>query len=116
MVPLGTSFDRIRAFLLETSGAKFGSFLAALKRSGRQDGPSSFPVPFYMLALGLSINRRPLTLVQKLDEISIAHQERFYLAMDSMMTVATLRQSAPRTDSLTKIQTTIGSTTRFSFL
>lgn len=114
VLPLETSRNGIRALLQATSNAGTGSFLAVLKRFGKQNGPFSFPMPGYTLALDFPINRKTLMLMQQMDDIMIAHQGRSYLAKDSRMTAATLRQTDPRVDMFTQMRETLGARDRFS--
>ena len=48
--------------------------------------------------------RRTLRLIDRLDEITLAHGGRFYLAKDARMTAETLRRSDPRTEDFLKMR------------
>lgn len=95
-LPLEQSEAGLTALLKATSAAGAGSFLAVLKRFGAQDSRFSFPMEGYTLALDFPVNRRTVALMRTLDEITVAHGGRFYLAKDSRMTATTLRQSDAR--------------------
>ena len=85
-----------------TSGQ--GSFLAVLKKLGEQDSPFSFPRSGYTLALDFPNNSRVQKLLHELDEITLAHKGRFYLAKDSHMTEQTLKHSDKRVANFTKMR------------
>lgn len=96
VLPLDRSESGLTALLSEVGKAGSGSFLAVLKRFGRQDSAFSFPMEGYTLALDFPVRPKTLALLERLDHITIAHGGRFYLAKDSRMTSATLRASDPR--------------------
>ena len=87
------------------SKAGLGSFLAVLKRlgPGAPDRPLSFPIEGYTLALDFPVTAQALTLMDTLDEITIAHGGRLYLAKDSRMTQTTME--AGYGDKLTEFRT-----------
>ncbi|MEL6573356.1 MAG: FAD-binding oxidoreductase [Pseudomonadota bacterium] len=95
-LPLETSRDGMRALISEISSAGEGSFLAVLKRLGPQESRISFPTEGYTLALDFPVRHKTLQLMNRLDEITLAHGGRFYLAKDSRMSAQTLRQSDDR--------------------
>ena len=97
VLPLDRSRDGLRALLGAISAAGAGSFLAVLKRFGTQHGKFSFPMPGYTLALDFPVNAKTLALMTVLDQLTLAHGGRFYLAKDSRMTAQTLRLSDSRT-------------------
>lgn len=65
---------------------------------GHQDSRFSFPMEGYTLALDFPVNARTLKLMNELDEITLAHGGRFYLAKDARMNAETLRRSDPRVE------------------
>ncbi len=95
-LPLDCSEAGLTALLAEIAKAGSGSFLAVLKRFGKQDGAFSFPMEGYTLALDFPVNTKTLELLGRLDQITLDHGGRFYLAKDSRMSAATLRASDPR--------------------
>lgn len=96
VLPLARSQAGLTALLEETARAGAGSFLAVLKRFGPQQSAFSFPMEGYTLALDFPVNAKTLALLERLDQITIAHGGRFYLAKDSRMRAATLRASDDR--------------------
>ena len=96
VLPLDRSEAGLTALLAEIAKAGSGSFLAVLKRFGKQKSAFSFPMEGYTLALDFPVNAKTLALLERLDQITIDHAGRFYLAKDSRMSLATLRASDPR--------------------
>lgn len=111
--PLDQSSAGLSLLLTEISRSGSGSFLAVLKRFGRQQGVFSFPLEGYTLALDFPVNRKNLVLLERLDEIVIGHGGRFYLAKDSRMTAATLRIADPRTKDFHSWRVRRGFASRF---
>lgn len=99
VLPLDCSEEGLSALLEEIAKTGSGSFLAVLKRLGRQESAFSFPMEGYTLALDFPVNAKTLALLERLDRITIDHGGRFYLAKDSRMTAATLRAADPRVDA-----------------
>ena len=50
----------------------------------------------YTLALDFPVNKKTLALMEQLDNITVAHGGRFYLAKDSRMSRNVFQQSEPR--------------------
>lgn len=96
MLPLKSSRDGLQKLLEATSQAGQGSFLAVLKRFGKQDSKFSFPDEGYTLALDFPINEKSLALMKELDQITIDHGGRFYLAKDARLDAARFERSDPR--------------------
>lgn len=112
-LPLDRSESGLTALLSEIAKTGSGSFLAVLKRFGKQDGAFSFPMEGYTLALDFPLTPKTLALLERLDQITIAHGGRFYLAKDSRMTMATLRASDPRAADFQAHRESHGLTSRF---
>lgn len=112
-LPLDRSEAGLTALLAEIAKAGLGSFLAVLKRFGKQDSAFSFPMEGYTLALDFPVTNRTLALLERLDQITIAHGGRFYLAKDSRMSAATLRASDTRAADFHAHRDSHGYTSRF---
>lgn len=95
-LPLEASRAGLTELLKAISASGQGSFLAVLKRLGRQDSRLSFPMEGYTLALDFPAHEKALAVMERLDAITLAHGGRFYLAKDSRMTRATFERSDPR--------------------
>ena len=68
----------------------------------------------YTLALDFPVNRKTLALMDALDDITLDHGGRFYLAKDSRMSAQTLRRSDPRTDDFIQTRAAMGAQAAFS--
>ncbi|WP_372922041.1 FAD-binding protein, partial [Roseovarius sp.] len=113
VLPLEHSEIGLTALLSEIAKTGSGSFLAVLKRFGKQDSAFSFPMEGYTLALDFPVTPKTLALLERLDQITIAHGGRFYLAKDGRMTGATLHASDPRTADFQTHRDSQGFTSRF---
>ncbi|MEN8831487.1 FAD-binding oxidoreductase [Pacificibacter sp.] len=96
VLPIDHAEQGMSELLTEISNAGAGSFLAVLKRFGKQSSNFSFPMEGYTLALDFPVNKRTLALMKRLDNITIKHGGRFYLAKDSRMSRDVFHQSDPR--------------------
>ena len=67
----------------------------------------------YTLALDFPVNPKTLALLERLDQITLDHGGRFYLAKDSRMSAATLRTSDQRVDAFQAHRESQGFTSRF---
>ena len=112
-LPLDRSETGLMALLAEIAKARSVSFLAVLKRFGKQDSAFSFPMEGYTLALDFPVTDKTLALLERLDQITIAHGGRFYLAKDSRMSAATLRASDTRAADFLAHRDSHGYTSRF---
>lgn len=112
-LPLDRSEAGLNALLAEIARARSGSFLAVLKRFGKQDSAFSFPMEGYTLALDFPVTKKTVSLLERLDQITIDHGGRFYLAKDSRMSAATLRASDPRVADFRAHRDGHGLTSRF---
>ncbi|MEZ5784756.1 MAG: FAD-binding oxidoreductase [Rhizobiaceae bacterium] len=112
-LPLDRSEAGLTALLSEIAKAGSGSFLAVLKRFGKQDSAFSFPMEGYTLSLDFPVTPKTLALLDRLDQITLAHGGRFYLAKDSRMTSATLRASDTRAADFQAHRDSHGLTSRF---
>ncbi len=104
------------AELMETiAKAQSGSVLSVLKRFGPQSGPFSFPMPGYTLALDFPASERNMKLMSRLDDITLAHGGRFYLAKDARMPEA-VAKADPRAMAFAAMRKQAGMSERFSSL
>ena len=113
VLPLDQSEAGLTALLAEIARAGSGSFLAVLKRFGKQESAFSFPMEGYTLALDFPMNPKTLTLLNRLDQITLEHSGRFYLAKDSRMSTATLRASDSRVAAFHAHRVSRGLSSRF---
>ncbi len=113
VLPLATSQAGLSELLETIAAAGTGSFLAVLKRFGAQESALSFPMEGYTLALDFPMSAKLHGLLDRLDEITLHHGGRFYLAKDSRMSADTLARSDARVPAF-QSQRTKKNWTRFS--
>ncbi len=115
VLPDATAYDGIRK-LLATLAGNSPSFLAVLKRLGKQgSGLLSFPLAGYTLALDLPIRDEGLfALLQRLDEIVLEHGGRVYLAKDARLSAASFRAMYPRYTAWLSIKNAVDPQNMFS--
>ncbi len=104
----------LEALLGEVSESGRGAFLAVLKKFGPGRGGLSFPQEGYTLALDFAANRKSLALISELDRIAIAHGGRFYLAKDSRLEAARLREADPRAEDFAAMRRADGTRPTFA--
>ena len=83
VIPLSNSVEGISELLKCISKSNSSSFLAVLKRFGKDKSEFSFPMEGYSLSLDFPINKNNLLLMNQLDNITVKYGGRFYLAKDS---------------------------------
>lgn len=116
-LPLSTARDGLAELLDAVSASGLGSVLAVLKRlgPGAPERPLSFPVEGYTLALDFPVSPEALTLMNKLDAITVEANGRIYLAKDSRMSGETFRAGyAPGLARLEAVIARHGGSTRFA--
>lgn len=96
VIPKANSRDALQALLNKIALAGEGSFLAVLKLFGPQDGLLSFPSEGYTLALDFPAKASVFALLDKLDEITVAHGGHLYLTKDARMSAHTFAHSQPQ--------------------
>ena len=97
VLPLDASEPGYTRILGEIVAAGGSSFLAVLKRLGRQSfGMLSFPMPGYTLALDFQATAKNLALLDRLDAITRDHGGRLYLAKDGRASAPTIAAGYPR--------------------
>ena len=116
VIPLDRSQVGIAELLQAISASGQASFLTVLKRFGHQMSKFSFPMAGYTLALDFPINQKTLALLQRLDEITVAHGGRFYLAKDSRMSSETLERSDEWVAAFRSMREKTGATGLFASL
>ncbi len=99
VIPLENSKEGLIELLKEIEKSKVSSFLSVLKRFGDQKSNFSFPMKGYTIALDFPVNKDTLKLLEKLDEITLKYNGRFYLAKDARMNKEIFKRSDKRIQS-----------------
>jgi len=116
VLPLDASEAGLTALLAEIARSGQASFLAVLKRMGKQESRFSFPMEGYTLALDFPMRASTPALFAELERIAIDHGGRFYLAKDSQLTAERLRAADARTEAFTAMRSASGAGARFHSL
>ena len=94
VIPLEESKAGLTELLQTISKHKQGSFLAVLKRFGKESLPClSFPMEGYTLALDFPMTNTACSLMTELDTIVHKYNGRLYLAKDSRMNASFFKAS-----------------------
>jgi decaprenylphospho-beta-D-ribofuranose 2-oxidase len=85
VLPVKNSYDGMKEILEKISSSGMGSFLAVLKLFGKEEFPHSFPMEGYTLALDFPISSRIWKFLDRLDDIVMQYDGRFYAAKDARL-------------------------------
>jgi len=97
VLPFASADRGLRELLQAIVASKRAPFLAILKRFGEANaGLLSFPFAGYTLALDLPASEGIVEFAHELDDITLKHGGRVYLAKDATLTPASARQMYPR--------------------
>jgi decaprenylphospho-beta-D-ribofuranose 2-oxidase len=89
--------------ILKRINAKgWGSFLAVLKLFGTQQGPMSFNMEGYTLALDIPINTKLFSFLDELDRMVKEYGGRIYLTKDARMKAEIFHSTYPNASAFTK--------------
>jgi len=116
VLPIEASPLGIALLLRKIRDGGGSSFLSVLKRFGPQEGPLSFPMAGYTLALDFRADAPSLRLAQELDAIVSDHGGRIYLAKDARMSAAMLRRGYPGLDRFLAIRAAVDPKRKFASL
>ena len=96
VIPLNKSKEGLIELINEINKSNVSSFLSVLKRFGDQESNFSFPMKGYTIALDFPVSRDTFNLLEKLDEITLKYNGRFYLAKDARMSKKIFERSDKR--------------------
>lgn len=113
VLPLDTAQPGLTALLRAIADSGCGACLAVLKRFGAQTSAFSFPMEGYTLALDFAVNPAMLALLDRLDQITLDHQGRFYLAKDSRMRADVFHRAESRLPAFQAARRALGAQARF---
>ena len=109
VLPKAAGRDALAAILARIADSGRGSFLAVLKAFGPGNAnPLSFPMEGYTLALDFPVRDDVFALLDRLDDMVVAHGGRLYLAKDARMSAATFRASYPRWETFQEVRARYG--------
>ena len=107
-VPFAAGAQAIRDCLTSCNNAGFASFLSVLKAFGPPNqGLLSFPIEGLTLTLDLPIRPSLFALLDRLDDIVVAHQGRVYLTKDARLNRAMFDRMYLRADEFRSLRETI---------
>ncbi len=107
VLPETQALSGMTRLLQAISASRNASFLAVLKRLGESSlGMLSFPMPGFTLALDLPLHDQQalFTLLDRLDQITLEHGGRVYLAKDAHLSAENFRLMYPRYADWLKIK------------
>ncbi len=91
----------IRDILQRINNKGWGSFLAVLKLFGKQEGPISFNMEGYTLALDIPINSKLFAFLDELDKVVRDYVGRIYLTKDARMKAEIFHSTYPNAAKFT---------------
>ncbi len=104
VLPLEKSHEGMTELLQAIAKEGRGSFLAVLKLFGKQESLISFPMEGYTLALDFPIMPGLMKFLNKLDDIVLKYDGRFYFTKDSRLKPEKFAPGYPNLDSFLAIK------------
>jgi FAD/FMN-containing dehydrogenase len=101
VIPKANGKAGVRDILTRISNKGWGSFLAVLKLFGTQQGPISFNMEGYTLALDIPINAKLFSFLDELDLIVKDYGGRIYLTKDARMKADIFHSTYPNASRFT---------------
>jgi decaprenylphospho-beta-D-ribofuranose 2-oxidase len=101
VVPKLNGKEAIRDILERISNKGWASFLAVLKLFGKQEGPISFNMEGYTLALDIPINSKLFAFLDELDKVVRDYGGRIYLTKDARMKAEIFHSTYPNAAKFT---------------
>jgi len=98
VIPKEAGREGMNKILKKITDSGLGSFLAVLKKFGKQQGFISFPMAGYTLALDFPITLKAMELFKELDAMVADYGGRLYLAKDSRMNAEMFGRTYPNAD------------------
>lgn len=101
--------------ILSLCGEKgWGSFLAVLKRFGKQEGWLSFPMPGYTLTLDMPVKLGLWEFLDELDQVVLEYGGRVYLAKDARLRGEVFREMYDNFDKWLEVKKRIDAKNYFT--
>jgi decaprenylphospho-beta-D-ribofuranose 2-oxidase len=114
VLPIESCEAGLNALLSLISESGVSPFLAVLKKLGPEEGGISFPMDGYTLALDFSVTDRAMRLQRALEQHTLKHNGRFYLAKDAVIPADVFAQSDDRIKTFEKFRSDRGSDKQFA--
>ncbi len=114
-LPHQTSRAGLTELLEKISSSGHASFLAVLKTFGKENNaPLSFPFAGHTLALDIPMTDDLPNFVRELDNITLRHSGRVYLAKDALLSPENFREMYPRYDEWRAVKTQLDPHEKFA--
>jgi decaprenylphospho-beta-D-ribofuranose 2-oxidase len=113
VIPSSKARSGLDALLKAITKSRIGSFLAVLKKLGPSSGGIAFPLTGYTLALDFAAHPKTFSLLSELEQITVEHGGRFYLAKDGVLTADRMEATDKRVAEFRRIRQQIGSSKVF---
>lgn len=109
VLPSDTASDGLHLILDKLANSRRASFLAVLKRFGKQgSGILSFPKEGYTLSLDMAVTDHELfSFLDSVDELVLRHRGRIYLAKDARVNAEMFREMYPNYQEFERIKATV---------
>jgi decaprenylphospho-beta-D-ribofuranose 2-oxidase len=107
VLPTDNAKDALAEMLDRIAKRGGSSFLAVLKKLGAGNGPMSFPIPGYTLALDFPIRGDLFSFLDELDKVVVAAGGRLYLAKDARQSRATFEAGYPELSRFREVRRTV---------
>jgi FAD/FMN-containing dehydrogenase len=117
VLPQEAGLKGLTQLLKKITASGYGSFLAVLKKFGRQnENYLSFPISGYTLALDFKISQGTLALMDSLDSMVLDYGGRLYLTKDARMSEQTFKSSYQSWYQFEEVRERYGAVGKFSSL
>jgi FAD/FMN-containing dehydrogenase len=114
VIPLENARKGLQEILSAIATSGQGSFLAVLKRFGKQKSRFSFPMEGYTLALDFHVNQKTFALMEQLDGIVAKYEGRIYLAKDSRISKNMFMKTESRAKAYAKFRASHQAKSKFT--
>jgi decaprenylphospho-beta-D-ribofuranose 2-oxidase len=117
VIPRAVAPEGMHRLIERIAASGRGSFLAVLKLFGAEgDGPLSFPLDGYTLALDFPADTATFSLLLELDAIVADYGGRVYLAKDARTGAASLQRGYPRLEAFRAMRHAVDPAGKFASL
>ncbi len=117
VLPFKKSYPGLKKILKKISASNKGSFLAILKRFGREnENYLSFPMEGYTLALDFKIEPGLFSLLNDIDTIVLEYEGRFYLTKDARVSKETFEKGYENINLFRSLRRKMGMDKKFNSL